>query len=371
MQSHKELLEDLKTGIPNTALNTPLGAPKKETDINNVFIPNPNNRPKKRKPIITINGESILTYQNVTTIIAPPGSGKSSLCEAICSSAINRECDTLGVKVSKEVSKVLFIDTERTEVDVWNSYDRMNKRAAATDSKKAQIMGLRMVPRIKERMETIENLIIEFKPDLLILDGSGDMVEDTNNLEQAVNCRILLRYLTVKYNLSILTTLHPNKGSKTARGAIGSELLRESEGVFIIETQGDVKTLTNDFGDGKNRNGGKVETSFTWCTEKNMFVSTERPVNPTKKHPANEALSNEQIIQLVKDLTATEQSATEFKSHLKIKLIEISTNILVGATAINDFYTWLSHHKYISLFGTGAKKVIKQHEDLDKPANEK
>jgi len=346
-------------------------AKTQQKTFDDVFIPNKDNKPPALKPIISINGVPILTHQNLTSIIAAPGSGKSSICEAICSAAINPNTDNLGIELSNEITKVLFFDTERVNVDVWNGYERMNRRAESKDSDRAQIIGLRMIPETAKRRAMIEQLIDEYKPQLIILDGAGDMVTDTNSLEQAIECRIWFRKLTCKYNLSILTTLHPNKGSSTPRGHIGSEILRESHGVLIIETDGETKTLTNDFSHGKNRNGAKVSTSFSWSDEKRMFVSCEPIENPTKKLAPQLVIDNENIRELVAVCVKNDPSATEFKNILKLKLIEHHPRAKVGATSINDFYTWLQVHKFIMLIGTAAKKKVIQVIEPVEPVQQK
>jgi hypothetical protein len=361
-----EIERDMKTAVPDSALNDNNRVLKLAKHLENVFIPTKENRPPELKPIVSINGTPILTHQNLTTIIAAPGSGKSSVCEAICSAAINAHSDNLGIEVSNEITKVLFFDTERVNMDVWNSYDRINKRANTIDSDRAQIIGLRMIPRTEQRRATIEKLISEYRPELIILDGAGDMVTDTNSLEQAIDCRIWFRELTMKYNLSIITTLHPNKGTNNPRGHIGAEILRESHGVLIIETDGDIKTLTNEFTHGKNRNGAKVNTSFTWSDEQRMFVSCEQPINTTKKSDPHTAMSNEDIIKLVAECVENEPTASEFKAVMKLKLQEHHPKAKRGATAINDFYTWLQIHKFIEVKGTKFKKVVIQVKEPDK-----
>jgi hypothetical protein len=352
-------------GAP-TFFNTEVEEPTKDEYINErVFIPTKHNRPPELKPILTINDVPILTHQNISVIIASPGSGKSSVCEAVCSSAINPYCDSLGIKVSTEVRNVLFVDTERVNMDVWNSYDRMHKRAGVSDSDKAQIVGTRSIPRLDERKKVIIDLIEHHRPQLIILDGAGDMVTDTNSLEQAIETRIWFRELTMKYNLSILTTLHPNKGTKSPRGHIGSEILREAHAVFIIETNGTTKTLTNDFEHGKNRNGALISSSFAWSDAHSMFMSCDAPNNPAKKIEPHLELSNEEIISLVKDLTKTEIGATDFKEKMPVLIRDNHPNAKTGAKSIRDFYTWLQLHEYILVTGTSAKRLVQAHPSLE------
>lgn len=230
-----------------------------------VFIPTWNNKPLEVPPVLTLADCNILTYQNITSIIAKQGTGKSSLCEAICASYLNSQTDNLGFKVDNECKGVIYIDSERTDLDVWNSFNRMCKRAEIrqfTEPKNVIIAGLRAVPRLKERLEKINDLLDNNPCSLLLIDGAGDLVTDTNDLEQAIECRIWMRELTVKYKVSIITTLHPNPNSDKPRGHLGSELIRESECVFLAkQCEGETRILTSDFEHGKNRNNPSFKTA--------------------------------------------------------------------------------------------------------------
>ena len=244
-----------------------------------IFIPNWDNRPPKLPPVLTLGGGSILTHQNITAIIAKQGMGKSSNCESILASYLNPDADCLGYKVNEDCGGVIYIDFERTTGDVWDSFNRMCRRAEisiGTPTTGVQIAGMRAIPRLAERLEAIEYLLQNNPCSLLLLDGAGDMVTDTNDLEQAIECRIFLRELTVKYNLSILTTLHPNPNSDKPRGHIGSEIIRESEGVLIIKKgEGDCRLITSDFEHGKNRNGANVQSAYKWSDQQQMFISID------------------------------------------------------------------------------------------------
>ena len=127
---------------------------KEITEVKNategLFIPTWDNKPLPRKPILSINGVGILRYQNISCIIAAPGTGKSSVCESIISSVINKDSDSLGFET--DVKSVLYIDFERAEEDVWNSFARTMKRADINPGEttdKAYIVSLRNVATAK------------------------------------------------------------------------------------------------------------------------------------------------------------------------------------------------------------------------------
>jgi hypothetical protein len=275
---------------------------KKQMEPDKVFLPDWTNKPKAQPAVLTLNGLSILTHQNLTSIIAKQGMGKSSICESVLASYLNPKADCLGFNVDSDCKGVIYVDFERTNSDVWNSFYRMCKRAEINEGKSitgVKVAGMRSIPRLKERLNAIKDLLENNQCSLLILDGAGDMVTDTNDLQQAIECRIFLRLLTVRYGLSILTTLHPNPNSDKPRGHIGSEIIREAEGVFLVKKyEGDCRIITSDFEHGKNRNNSPITTGFKWSDDKMMFIS----LDIDGMAESAKAVKNEQKIKVVADL---------------------------------------------------------------------
>jgi Bifunctional DNA primase/polymerase, N-terminal. len=244
-----------------------------------VYIPNWENRPEPKPALVLLGGTGLLTHQNIVGVIAAPGMGKSSCVESIGANLLNPECDSMGFTVDPSCNGILIIDNERTDADVWNSYYRIHKRAGLdrnADTSKITLAGLRFVARLDDRKKIIEQLIIEKQPSIVIIDGAGDLVQDTNNLEQAMECRVWMRDLTVRHKVSIITTLHPNPTSNKPRGHQGSEICREAESVLLIKPyDNDTKIITTEFEYGKNRNNPKLTTAFRWSDQHKMFMSAD------------------------------------------------------------------------------------------------
>lgn len=240
-----------------------------------IFIPSWDNEPPLPKPIIDINGIPVLTYQNISVLIAQPGFGKSSICEAILSKIISNKSDAFGMNVDGK--KALYIDCERTDIDVHTSWKRMMNRANTRETDAVIFMGMRMIAKFSERKRSIEKVLLENPEiDLLIVDGAGDLVLDTNSLMEAVELKTWLRSLTSLHALSILTTLHPNPGDNKPRGHLGSEMLREAQSILVVEKHGEIRKLTTEFKHGKNRNGGDAETFFKWGDNESMMIQATR-----------------------------------------------------------------------------------------------
>lgn len=317
-------------------------------DINDkIFIPNWHNKPPEVPPVLCLNGIGILTHGNITAVIASPGAGKSSICEAICATHLNNDVDCLGFEGDKNFRGVIYCDFERTEQDVWNSFSRMAKRANINfgdSTDKVILVGMRSIPRLSQRLDAITNLLENNPCSLLILDGSGDLVTDTNDLEQAIECRILFREWTVKYNLSVFTTLHPNPSSEKPRGHIGSEICRESESVLLAKRiENDTHSLTTDFDFGKNRNNSHINTAYKWNDEAMMFLSVEMPVKQSK----NQKKSAYEIDNIDHAKTLLEI----FAGDIKPKRADLKTRIgIYYKKLLNDSLSQRQVDEYIDYF---------------------
>ncbi|MEO6134756.1 MAG: hypothetical protein ABIP35_06355 [Ginsengibacter sp.] len=307
-----------------------------------VFIPNWNNRPEEDKAVISLNGIPFLTAGNVAAIIAAPGNGKSSVCEAAVASYINKDADCLGLLVDSCINGVIYVDFERTNIDVWNSFYRIARRAGKNngqDLNNVVIAGMRSIPRLKERLGELKNLLENNACGLLILDGAGDMITDSNDLPEAIECRILLRELAVKFKLSILTTLHPNPNSLKPRGHIGSEILREAECVLVIKNFENYKLLTTDFEHGKNRNSSVASSAYAWSDENKMFVSTDASIMEDSKTGAKDLAKRNKIEEMCTKVFFPANSYT-YTEMLENIMQETNKSKSTAKRMIEDILLW-------------------------------
>lgn len=274
--------------------------------MKNVFIPTWDNRPATVPPVIQMNGITFLTHQNIAAIIAKPGAGKSSNMEAIISSYLNSERDNLGYQVSESCKGIIYIDNERTNIDVWNSFYRTCRRAGIEEGQPVNnvvIAGLRSISRLDERRKLIEHFLDNHPCSLLLLDGAGDLVLDTNDLQEAGECRVWMRALTAKYDISIVTTLHPNPNSEKPRGHQGSEICREAESVLILKSYDEnTRIITSDFEHGKNRNNAPLTAAFRWSDNQKMFISVDYDSIEETKLRAKEDQKRGELIELAKSI---------------------------------------------------------------------
>jgi hypothetical protein len=311
-------------------------------------------RPQRRPPIAKLGGVQLITPKNVCSIIGRPSFGKSTICEAILSKIENPDCDGLGWEFSEEVKNVIWFDCERTIEDVEDSMSRIMQRAEIdNDPKRIEIIPLKSIPRGRERRDLIEKAIEKMKPSIVIIDGAGDLVTDTNSLEQATHVTDFFRRMTEVHDVAILTTLHPNfKGMSegSPRGHIGSELMRESQAVLTIKKNSDdTRTLTTKFDSGKCK-FGDAESHFKWDGDNGMVVSSGEPSNASNKKGDPQAiLSNEQIDSLLFEAMGDVAIGyTELINKLKYYLErDYKERVNSGQNKLFNFKTWLEDGNFI------------------------
>jgi hypothetical protein len=253
-----------------------------------IYRPAWDNKPEHVEPCLLLAGEQILSPGSMSVLIAKPGAGKSAICEAILSAAINPACDSLGLSV-RQGARAAYFDTERPKQDHWNSWQRMTRRAALEPGAGVPVVFelLSLFSSIVDRREYIEGFLQSGAADLVIIDGLGDLVESVNDEEICNTCINTLLSHAKRFNIGLLATIHhnPQPGNEKARGHLGSEAMRRAESVLIIKRDGenDIRTITTDFQHGKNRNASdRLEACFNWNDDAQMFLSCDRP----EKKPA-------------------------------------------------------------------------------------
>jgi len=309
-----------------------------------VHIPGIHPRRPESQPRVYIENQSFITAQNISIMIASPGTGKSSLCESILSNVLNNDCNHLGFYVDSEVERAVFFDCERDASLIDRSNDRMLKRAGVDEhNNRAIIVGLREVFAVSDKKQKIVDVIEFIKPQLILLDGVADLMSNTNSEDETNAVYNWMNQLCIKYEIAIITTLHPNKNTETARGWIGSEMLRRCEGVASVrENVDEVRTIKIT----KARDSGKPQVSFMWCKDTGTMISCDSPKTGVTKQPKIiDALTIYQLEQMKAGMCWMDEDKTikkgwkfgEFETAVKQYLKEEHPGINAGTNHIGKF----------------------------------
>lgn len=193
------------------------------------------------EPLLLCCGAPIATIENLTVI-----SGKPKVCKTTLQSAIIAAClagrSIMNIEPTSPFFKILLCDTEQSPYYLSKQCERIFRMAGIekTSEGECALMVLNLRPyNPQERIAFIKKAVEDYKPDLLFIDGSADLVEDTNDLQSSERLVADLLTLSSKYNLGIITIVHSNPGGEgKVRGHLGSCLERKAETVITLERDG-------------------------------------------------------------------------------------------------------------------------------------
>ena len=176
--------------------------------------------------VFGINGVSIFTKKSISTLIGRAKSGKTTATAWVVSQSILSEIN------------VLWIDTEQGLYYGSRTQHWILAMSGEKSSPYLKFYDLKIF-NPNQRVEMIEWIIKDLKPDLVVVDGIRDLIFDINNPEQATLITGDLMRWAEQYNCHIMNILHQNKGNEHARGHLGTEMINKSETVMKVEQNED------------------------------------------------------------------------------------------------------------------------------------
>lgn len=168
-------------------------------------------------PIVQRNG--------ITLISGAAKSGKTVLVSSMIASIIGRNT-VLGISPGRD-GRILWADTEQSQNDIAIVRKRIEAMAGKRMSD-ADIKGVHLRPFGPEQSTAIiEEKLKQLLPDILLIDGPGDLCSDTNDISSSqATVKTLLRWAD-EYNCAVVGVVHTNPNSEKTRGHIGSEIERK------------------------------------------------------------------------------------------------------------------------------------------------
>jgi len=155
-------------------------------------------------------------------------------------------------RMREEPFKVMWYDTEQSDEstqDILNNRiirllnntntnltNPTNNSCNLWSEKSIDVFNVRGVPW-KERRDLLREAVTRCKPDLVIVDGIRDLVNDINDGVLAQEVMEELMHLATEHNCCIVCVLHQNKSGEdhNLRGWIGTELMNKAFEVYSCE----------------------------------------------------------------------------------------------------------------------------------------
>lgn len=195
--------------------------------------------------LFEVAGVPCMPVGEVVTITGKAKQGKS-FATSISMAASMGSTDVLGIKrLRSEPLRVLYIDTEQSR----RSTQLVQRRVLAMAGLRHADYRLELFPTVnlrclpwEERMRYVRHYIELHQPQLVVLDGCRDLVDDINN--NALSSQVvseLMQLASVPHPCCILTVLHQNKAAEdnTLRGHLGTEITNKSFEVYVMQRSTD------------------------------------------------------------------------------------------------------------------------------------
>ncbi len=208
-------------------------------------------------PVITINGETISTEGNLTTISGASKSGKSAFSSILIAGAISNDgvidgLDSVEVQPNTNCKAVLHFDTEQARHKHQYNVKSILKRAGMEKCHE-YFLSYNIRELDISDYATITNDICHAAEEqfggihLVVIDGIADYISDVNDPIQSNAIVKFFEELAIKHQTPIIIIVHTNPGSDKERGHLGSQCQRKSESVIMVKTEGDISFIEPKF----------------------------------------------------------------------------------------------------------------------------
>ena len=192
---------------------------------------------------------------DLTTVTGPAKSGKTYYISMIMACAVGQK--VLGLeRIREEPLKVMWYDTEQSRYTTKRILvDRVGRMIDA--SQPSDVSQQTTFPdeqfyvfnvrnrTTEERLEYLTQAIEVYKPDICIIDGIADLLEDINNGPKSLEVMMRLLALATEHQCNITNVIHLNRsGDKlNLRGWIGTVMVQKSYEVFNCDKLGKTETF--------------------------------------------------------------------------------------------------------------------------------
>ena len=243
MTKNKESLKQLDTELAHAGEATTLSPQMLLLEQLRIT---PDSQLKPMDFLFELYGKPCFPRGELVAITGKAKSGKTfvtSMLIACCITqkvlAFKRHTDKDGHTESTDLEplRVLWYDTEQSDESTQDILrNRIMKMIASEVFPLYDIFNVRSVGW-KERRSLLMEAVERYDPDLVIVDGIRDLVNDINDGVLAQEGMEELMHMAAAKNCCIVCVLHQNKGSEdhNLRGWIGTELMNKAFEVYSCE----------------------------------------------------------------------------------------------------------------------------------------
>ena len=257
--------------------------------------------------------------------------------------------------ILKQGLKVLWIDTEQGLYYGSRTQHWVLSMAGMKTCEDLIFLDIKIYDP-KKRINIVESAIKQFDPDLIIIDGIRDLVFDINSPEEATIISGQLMKWAEIFDCHILNIIHENKGSGTARGHLGTEMMNKAEVVLKVFKDDNKMTVVEP----EYSRGEPIEP---FAFERDSYgmpvmVSYEQKIitgEAKSKGHKPEDLSHDNHVLVLENCFNGNDSLSYSEIQIELKRSLQDVGIEVGINKVKDFISWYVFRKYMTTDKVGSK----------------
>jgi RecA-family ATPase len=267
-----------------------------------------------KNTLTTSSGGGILPLGDISAVTGLAKSGKSTFVSVLLSSVLGS--DRFGLSTQDTGAKVLYIDTEQHKRNVAKVRKRILQIAPTGANERLKMIALReLTPQ--QQANSIAMAVGYYQPQIVVIDGIVDLIDDFNNIEQSRRIVKHLLQVASTYNCHIINVLHTNKsqevtGVANMRGHLGAILGNKCSECWSVKKDGNVFTST--LTQARNVDDGE---KITYTISNGELTTAEEAIREAK-----EAKEDEKRAQKLSELREI------FKGDISLTYTEIVSRIM-------------------------------------------
>lgn len=190
---------------------------------------------------LSINGVSVVKTGGIDVVCGQAKSGKTQFLMAM--TAVMMSGRPFGsMKREAPPQTIAWFDTEQDLDEVLDCRARLFNLAGIPEETPSEEVGLHIYGLAEaedyyERVEVVQEVIDDLDPDVIIIDGAVDLLDDFNDVSQSKE--LVERLMKNKAGRNIFVVIHTNEGTNKMRGHLGTELKNKCSDIFTCSLKGE------------------------------------------------------------------------------------------------------------------------------------
>ena len=214
--------------------------------------------------LLEIDGVGLMPRGGITAVAGKAKQGKTQFLAAMVATLMGGKPFGTMKRRAQSVGKILWCDTEQAEFNIHATINRVYRQAGLPQHSQGEKYGLHVLKLRpldpQGRLLVIKQAVEVINPDVLIIDGIRDLINDFNNIEESnANVGWLLGMLDTRPNMNIICVLHTNEGTEKMRGHLGTELMNKCQDRFTCVKENGIFKVSH------NTRDREVLLPFVFC----------------------------------------------------------------------------------------------------------